>query len=115
MKICSSCGKEINDNAVLCINCGTEVNQNGEDSTDFSKTEKYIRLLFVGLILSAVGFMVSFVKELLMWFFPYTSLAPETYAVINLIIGYVFNAVKIAGIAMSFAGYFGIKKSNIKK
>lgn len=115
MKICPSCRKEINDNAVMCVNCGAEINRNYEDSTASSKSEKNMKILFIGLILTAAVFVISSV-----WSFAFSLIAPtmldvSVIASVNLITSYIFSAARIAGLIMSFIGYFGIKKLSIKK
>ena len=56
MKLCSKCGKEIHDNAVVCVHCGCSVGQSYEEdapSTGFAVLGFFIPI--VGLILYLVN------------------------------------------------------------
>ena len=114
MKVCPSCGNEINDNAILCVNCGIELNSVQNTSTDLGCIEKNIKLIFIGLLLLAADFAFSII-----WGFvtvPLLNLISTLQlSTISSILGFVFFGVSITGLVLGFIGCLNMKKSIINK
>ena len=50
MRICPSCGNELNDNAIVCVKCGTKLSEKSEIKSSESLLLGFVKTLKIGLI-----------------------------------------------------------------
>ena len=105
-KFCSSCGKEVNENAVVCVNCGVSIN-----SSPIKQKQPGRGLSIAGMVLGIIATFYGFFSILISLIF----LATGEYFYIEekIIISLVFNffpfLLSIIGISLSLASIFKIK------
>ena len=103
---CKTCGKEINENAVVCVNCGVLLdNATLEQINGHKESKKTNVCALVGFILSLVGFVLGiYVSPLIVAGFILSIIGLTQYKKTG-----VGKGFAIAGIAISasaFALYF---------
>ena len=103
---CKTCGKEINENAVVCVNCGVLLDNATLEQINGQKESKKTNVCaLVGFILSLVGFVLGiYVSPLIVAGFILSIIGLTQYKKTG-----VGKGFAIAGIAISasaFALYF---------
>lgn len=113
MKICPSCGNELNENAVVCVKCGTALPEKSEIKSSESLLLKFIKNLKIELIIFVISCTFNLIISAISRYMDYSnSLAVGALGLISII----FSILEFAGImlmlvsAFQFGKYLSTKK-----
>ncbi len=103
---CKTCGKEINENAVVCVNCGVLLDNATLEQINGQKESKKTNVCaLVGFILSLVGFVLGiYVSPLIVAGFILSIIGLTQYKKTRVGKGFAIAGIVIS--ASAFALYF---------
>lgn len=62
MKICPSCGNELNENAIVCVKCGTALPEKSEIKSSEALLLNCIKALKSGLIILIASYVIDLIR-----------------------------------------------------